>query len=286
MVGTRVCGGRSAPFRSPLGGVAGSLALLLGLTPVSSPAAQMPRIEAPSIVRATPALWVVRDADTTVYLFGTFHSLDGRTVWFDDKVRHAFEASGELVLETVVPADLAAGADEATEIGPDGKRRLKPFMAQTRTATSANRAMGLSVENGADMVLRRVAEGVGKPVSGLEGFEEQLRTLSNIPTPPPSSAAAAPAPASAAVTVQDLLGAWARGDTAAYSTMLAGFEAKAPQAYRMLIADRNARWGQWIVNRLDQPGTVFVAVGTGHLAGRHSVQQWLSDRGVAAARVS
>ena len=68
--------------------------------------------------------------------------------------------------------------------------------------------------------------------------------------------------------------------------MLAGFEAKSPVAYRMLIADRNARWGQWIVNRLDQPGTVFVAVGTGHLAGKHSVQTWLAERGITAARVS
>ncbi len=65
--------------------------------------------------------------------------------------------------------------------------------------------------------------------------------------------------------------------------MLAGFEAKAPAAYRMLIADRNARWGQWIVNRLDQPGTVFVAVGTGHLAGKDSVQQWLAARGISCS---
>ena len=56
------------------------------------------------------------------------------------------------------------------------------------------------------------------------------------------------------VTLNDLLGAWTNGDTGAFSTMLAGFEAKSPVAYRMLIADRNARWGQWIANRLDQPG--------------------------------
>ncbi len=60
------------------------------------------------MVRATPALWEIRDADTTIYLFGTFHTLDGRTVWFGDKVREAFDASGELVLETIVPESLEA----------------------------------------------------------------------------------------------------------------------------------------------------------------------------------
>jgi uncharacterized protein YbaP (TraB family) len=54
----------------------------------------------------------------------------------------------------------------------------------------------------------------------------------------------------------------------------------------MLITDRNARWGQWIANRLEQPGIVFIAVGTGHLAGKDSVQRWLAARGISATRVS
>ena len=66
---------------------------------------------------------------------------------------------------------------------------------------------------------------------------------------------------------------------------MSGFEAKSPVAYRMLIADRNARWGEWIVQRMDQPGTVFVAVGTGHLIGRDSVQQKLTGHGFTATRI-
>ncbi|HEX6742087.1 MAG TPA: TraB/GumN family protein, partial [Sphingomicrobium sp.] len=52
---------------------------------------------------ASPAMFVVRDSDTTVYIFGTFHALDGRAEWFKDRVRTAFDDSGELVLETVIP---------------------------------------------------------------------------------------------------------------------------------------------------------------------------------------
>lgn len=273
-------------------------ALAIAMAPAFSNAAPVtpPRIAAPAVLRATPALWVIRDADTTVYLFGTFHTLDNRTAWFGDTVRQAFDASGELVLETVIPADPSRGAAEVTEVQPDGSRRLKPFIAQTREAVRHGNSLGMSVENGADAVLRRVAENSGKPVSGLEQFEEQLKTLATIPTaPPPASATAQPirqptGPAPAAtgigVTMNDLLTAWTRGDTGAFTTMLAGFEAKSPAAYRILIADRNARWGQWIIDRLEKPGTVFVAVGSGHLAGKDSVQSWLENHGIAATRIT
>ena len=36
---------------------------------------------------ANPAMFVVRDADTTVYIFGTFHALDGKSEWFNDRSR-------------------------------------------------------------------------------------------------------------------------------------------------------------------------------------------------------
>jgi len=260
---------------------AAPLALLLGA--LSMPAqADSPRLTAPSVVRATPAMWEIRDADTTIYLFGTFHTLDARTVWFDDKVRQAFDDSGELMLETIVPQDVSSFRPTVT--ASDGSGKLKPFIAQTQAAVGHGRALGMSIDHGADAVLRRVADDMGKPVAGLELFEEQLGTLANIP-----AASAVPGFKSvqqASVSVTDLLKAWKSGDTLAFSTMLAGFEAKSPVAYRMLIADRNAKWGQWIANRLDRPGVVFVAVGSGHLAGKDSVQSWLAARGIATTRVS
>ena len=75
------------------------LALLVAVT--SAPAlAQQKNSAKPD---AEPALWVLKDSDTTIYLFGTFHTLDDRTSWFGEKLRAAFDSSGELMLETVVP---------------------------------------------------------------------------------------------------------------------------------------------------------------------------------------
>jgi uncharacterized protein YbaP (TraB family) len=36
---------------------------------------------------ANPAMWVVKDEDTTIYMFGTFHVLDGKRDWFNDEVK-------------------------------------------------------------------------------------------------------------------------------------------------------------------------------------------------------
>ena len=230
---------------------------------------------------AAPALWEVRDGDTVIYLFGTFHTLDEHTLWFDRSVRAAFDRSGELVLETIAPTEPA----EIRAIGRSiAGPRPAPFLAATRSAVQQGRADGLSVDHGADAVLRRTAADQGMALSGIELFADQLRTFARI-SAAPSSPAAAPVEAGAPVTLAALLVAWKAGDTHAFSAMLAGFETKAPLAYRLLIADRNIRYGEWIAHRLDQPGTVFVAVGSGHLAGKDSVQNWLSAKGIQARRI-
>ena len=233
---------------------------------------------------ANPALWEVRDGDTTIYLFGTFHTLDKRTLWFDRSVRAAFDRSGELVLETIAPtspADVRAIGRSVTGARP----APDSFLAATRSAVERGRADGLSVERGADNVLRRAAADQGMALSGIERFADQLRTFARI-SAAPATAAVVTVSTSAPITLATLLTAWKAGDTRAFAVMLAGFEAKSPFAYRLLITDRNALYGEWIAQRLDQPGTVFVAVGSGHLAGKDSVQEWLSAKGIEARRIA
>jgi uncharacterized protein YbaP (TraB family) len=136
-------------------------------------------------------------------------------------------------------------------------------------------------------VLRRLAEADGKKVSGLEDFTEQLTRLANIrATAVPASPAPAPVVASKPVTMATLFDAWRSGDGGAFDRMLAGLKTRAPTVYDSLIAQPNIRWARWISERLDRPGTVFVAVGTGHLTGSDSVQHILAARGIASARIS
>src|SRR6478672_8326289 len=92
---------------------------------------------------AEPAMFVVRDADTTVYIFGTFHALDGRAQWFGERVKDAFEQSNELILETVIP-EHPTMPPRTSFRGPTMTPSAS-FLATTRMAINAGRAQGMQV---------------------------------------------------------------------------------------------------------------------------------------------
>ena len=259
-----------------------------------APTTALPATEIPD---ADPAIWVVNDQDTVIYLFGTFHALDGRTAWFNDEVQTAFDASDELVLETIVPE-----RRRPVPIKPSAARRIPnlpltpsaSFLASTRMAISAGRARGLQADYGADIVLRRAAEASGKPVVGLESFMTQLGMFARMPTQPAQSAAPRPgspvqdpnAMENLAIVMGQMQSAWNRGDNHIFTMMLDQMRTNSPETYSVMFTQRNSNWAGWIAQRLQQPGTVFVAVGAGHLAGSDSVQAKLAELGIRSARIN
>src|SRR5947209_13545530 len=239
-----------------------------------------------------PAMFVVRDADTTVYIFGTFHALDGRSQWFDRQVRNAFEQSDELVLETLVPE-----GPQTTELTPPLRApSVTPsasFLATTRLAINAGKSQGMQVANGADMVLRHVAEAEGKPVEGLETLQLQIDMFNHLPgngAAAPQPRAGQPVQTAAANGLTKVMGdmqsAWKRGDQSVFVHMLDQLRQASPDTYRMMFTERNGRWADWIRARMQAPGTVFVAVGAGHLAGPDSLLARLAERGTPSQRVN
>jgi len=260
-------------------------AALAAATPAAAPAATS--AGAPD---DDPAIFVVHDADTTVYLFGTFHALDGKSDWFNDQVKDAFERSDELVLETLVPEHPSA----ASFVAPPQQLRTSAvtpsasFLASTRLAIKAGRSQGMQVGNGADMVLRRVAESEGKPVEGLETMESQIAMFAKLPAGPPVPQTAKPVPPMNGLSqsMAEMQAAWKRGDQRLFVRILGQLERGSPDTYRMMFTERNARWADWIRARMQTPGTVFVAVGAGHLAGKDSVLVRLAELGLPSARVN
>lgn len=261
------------------------MAAAIALQPPSAPGIQVP------LPDARPALWVVNDEDTIIYLFGTFHALDGRSNWFNKEVRTAFNASDELVLETIVPEELKPGNPPPAPptIQPVGPfAGSASFLTTSRVVMSAGRSQGMSTAQGADTVLREAAEEVGKPVAGLESFEFQLDMFSRMPgaRPPSDPVAAERSKAALAAVLERLQTAWNQGDIESFAPMLDQMRVKSPQSYKLLFNDRNGRWAQWIARRLQQPGVVFVAVGAGHLAGQDSVQNKLARLHVRSQRIN
>jgi hypothetical protein len=78
---------------------------------------------------------------------------------------------------------------------------------------------------------------------------------------------------------------WKRGDQSVFVSMLEQLKTASPETYRMMFTERNERWADWIRARMQMPGTVFVAVGAGHLAGKDSLLVRLAERGLPSQRV-
>src|SRR3954462_12574018 len=101
----------------------------------ATPAAATAAAAAPD--NANPAIFVIRDADTTVYLFGTFHALDGKSEWFNDQVKTALDQSNELVLETLIPDGPVKLSGSALTPGTMSGVPSASFLANTRMAIKA-----------------------------------------------------------------------------------------------------------------------------------------------------
>lgn len=264
---------------------------------------------------ADPALWVVRDADTTVYLFGTVHALKPDIHWFDDNVATAFGASDELVLELVVPppAEMIALVKELSEtpgvplsqqVPPEMLQQVRdaltrfgqpanaldnaePWMAALTLSTLPVHALGYSQQHGGEATLSQAARQQRKPVRGLETAREQLGYFDRLPIETQRAMLAKVIAGMPQVggTLEKMVRSWSRGDADAIARLVDDDLDSMPGLSDQVVGERNRRWTLWIAERMQRPGTVFVAVGAGHLAGPLSLQTMLGKRGMKVERV-
>ena len=270
---------------------------------------------APAAPQARPAMWKLSDPDTTIYLFGTVHvlpeSLKWRTKTFEDTVTGA----GELVLEINDQDDKAAmaelykrlafspGLPPALDRVPANKRAalealirksglqpsqldgMETWAIAVTLGASMYRDVGASPDNGVENQLRGSFK--GRPVEGLETTEEQLGYFDTMPeeTQRKLLVSMVDDTQNAKADFQKMLKAWSSGDVKAIGRTFDNELKKAPEIAKVLIDTRNANWVRWLEHRLDQPGTVLVAVGAGHLAGKGSVIDLLQKQGYKVERV-
>ena len=284
----------------------------------SAPAAPAPKAAAAPLPDADPAIWVVKDPDTTIYLFGTFHALDGKSDWFNEEVKTAFDQSNEVVLELPPTEDKAAlapiimkyaldtsGKPLSEKLSPAGKEKLtkalagigapptafdkfKPFFATLTLVMAGAQKQGFTGESGAEAIITKAAKDGKKPISGLETIDYQMGLFANM------SDADQVKMLEETLDQLDQLGAvfaemnkhWTAGDAEGMAKLMNEMDAQSPAMYKSLLVDRNVNWADWIGKRLDKPGVVFMGVGAGHLGGKDSVQAILAKRGIKSARVA
>jgi len=272
--------------------------------------------QTPPTQDADPALWVVKDRDTTVYLFGTIHVLKPGLTWFDEAVRQAFDRSNQVVLELVLPdpakMQSIVAADAAMPNGPTLTARLpparrkqyadaltslslpatafdrtQPWFAATNLSILPLVKLGYDPANGPESIITAAAKQANKPVIGLETAEQQLGYFSALSPKAQISFLTATLDELPKVATQmaTMVDEWAHGQPDKLAAELNESLKDSPEVAKVLLVDRNKRWAGWIANRLRTPGTVFIAVGAGHLAGPESVQRQLARRGLRAVRV-
>jgi len=77
---------------------------------------------------------------------------------------------------------------------------------------------------------------------------------------------------------------WLRADLADLKTVLLDSMEEKPSFYESIYVERNTRWLPELQKLFEQPGTYFVAVGTGHLIGEGGIIAMLKEKGISVRR--
>ncbi|MEQ1782664.1 MAG: TraB/GumN family protein [Hyphomonadaceae bacterium] len=187
------------------------IALLLCLAVIQQPAAHAQ----PAPSQTGLPMWVVRDADSTIYITGTVHLLRDNAEWMSPKLKAALEASSELRLELAEVASAEAlqtgirallpefgayaGPPITSLLTPEENVTLaaqlaaagvpgdaikeidthQPWFAVVLLGRDTFAGGAYKFVNGIDNVLARWAVAHGIPVKGMESLKVQIALTSN-----------------------------------------------------------------------------------------------------------
>ena len=278
----------------------------------------------PAAASIHPALWQIKGAHGSVYLFGTVHLMKAGVPWKTPKVADAFKKSDALYLEvpdTTDPASMKKAEPLVMELGADpahplstkitagdkaaldaafkrfgspmGEASFEPFQPWfvyvTLSVLPAVKE-GYDPANGIDAQLAKQARQEGKKVSGFETIEQQLHFLADMPQDQQIALlhqTIEDLPKSSD-RVSEIVSDWEKGDVDAISQLSdRDIRQKSPALYKTLVIDRNETIADQIAALLKDPatGTIFVALGAAHLAGPDQIQNLLAKRGFSAERI-
>jgi uncharacterized protein YbaP (TraB family) len=269
----------------------GLLALITGLMAAGAAAAR-------------PPVWVVRDADSEIVLFGSVHilppGLDWRPPELERAIRNADDVWFELPIDAATEAETLKLAAQMGVLAPDqslfkmlpkadGERllkvaeaygadpatldRLKPWLAEVALSGAAYRRAGA---DGQDGVEKEIAAEAPARVQrrAFETPRQQIEILAGEPQ--------AEQVASLRETLKEmeddpdefktLVRAWMDGDLKTIDReAIKPLRKASPTLFQHLVTDRNARWTTLLDQRLKGHGRSVVVVGMAHLVGPNGV---------------
>ncbi len=262
---------------------------------------------------AKPPVWVIRDKDSTIVLFGSVHVLPAGLDWAPPALTDALAKADDLWFEIpITPETQEQASILAQALGPfpasdnlsnhldpaQGQRlrrvadklslstlaldRMRPWLAEVTISIAMDARMGASATDGVEARI----EALAPPTAHRRAFETAAQQIGFLAGSPMETQVASldetlneieDRPETYDKVVQD----WQAGDVAALKIdALDPLLAAAPVLYQRLIVERNARWVRTIQRRLAGHGVTVMVVGAGHLIGPDGVPTMLRARGV------
>lgn len=269
----------------------GLLALIAGLLTASA-------------AQARPPVWIVRDADSELVLFGSVHLLPPGLDWRPPPLAQAIANADDVWFELPIDASTETEtAQLAAQLGmlpadqslfkllppADAQRlirvaklysvdlavldRLQPWLADVALSGAAYQKAGAGAQDGVEKAVAAQVPARAQK-RAFETPREQVEILAGAPMSEQI--------ASLRETIKSmedepeefakLLKAWMAGDLKALDAeALEPIRKTSPTLFRRLVSDRNARWTLTLNERLKGHGRTVVVVGMGHLIGPDGV---------------
>jgi uncharacterized protein YbaP (TraB family) len=307
-------------------GLAGALSLVAPSFPAQAqnPALAPAPLTVPQVqIEPRPAIWLLSDADTRIYLFGTVHVLHPDLRWRSSTFNRIAREARELVLE-LSDDQMAANNPEAfarmrmsksvplaQRVTPERRAPLAALMRQLQIEAGSLDSMetwAVALILGVGQMAQDYTDGQGSAAEAAEslpGVEEVLtaefrangRPISGVETAAGQIGAFRAMPLNVQLALlNETIDAYATGEESGdpgetdwisgnLDGIAAEMETLPPELYETLITRRNRGFADWLARRLERPGTILFAIGAGHLAGRVSVQSMLESRGLHVQRI-
>ena len=274
---------------------------------------------APAFAQAPvrPALFVVRDADSAIYLFGTIHVRRPGSDWGgpaahaavteSDEVWTEIDIDGSTPSQAVILRLGMAPADQplSSRLNDAQNRRLNALATQLRIPRAMLEPMqpwfaaitlsmipmvqaGYDPNAGVDQMIDRAAEAAGKRMRSFETLEQQLNFMAGLSEEAQREMLldAIDAGAKGAEEFDGMSAAWETGDLATLEALVVEDTRKNyPELYNVLIRQRNDAWMDVLTQELNGAGVDFIAVGAGHIVGRDGLVAQFRARGFEVERV-
>jgi len=265
-----------------------------------------------------PLLWKVSDADSSLYLLGSFHLLSADDYPLSTDVETAF-ADAESLLFELAPAEMESPAlagrmtaaaartragsleqDLGPELWAELERyaagnglplaqlaRFDPWFVGLTVGLREMGKQGLDPALGLDRHFMQAAARAGKPADGLERADEQIAVLSGMDLDEQRQMLAEALQQAHEGQAQSraLHRTWRAGDAGRlWNDMAAEMKRDYPALYRKINVQRNDAWLAKLERALARDDDVLVVVGALHLLGEDGVVEKLRAKGYQVER--